>query len=175
MKRFLIGACALALAATAAGAQTASESRIRVSKEGRMPAVTQIRYAPDDSLYIVEARGQRDWYRADMTTCAGVDVAEARNIQIRAELYNPATMISPEQAKLIALCAVPGLIGSGEMNTTNGRPEYAISILPKGKQTYSKVIVDAQTGAVLSTKQFGGLRGVAGWIRESAERENNKP
>ena len=54
------------------------------------------------------------------------------------------------------------------------RAEYEIAIIPNGKKTYSKVIVDAQTGAVLSTKQFGGARGLAGWVRESLEHKQNK-
>lgn len=176
MRIALLATAALALAAPAVAAQsTTSETRIRVQKETAMPAVSHIHYDSSDSLYIVEGRRTGEWYRWNAANCPGVDVEEARNVQIRAELYNPATMISPEQAKLVALCAIPGQIGSGEMNMTNNRPEYAISIIPKGKQTYSKVIVDAQTGAVLSTKQFGGLRGVTGWIRESFEREQNKP
>jgi hypothetical protein len=58
---------------------------------------------------------------------------------------------------------------------SGNRAEYEIAIIPNGKKTYSKVIVDAQTGAVLSTKQFGGLRGVAGWARESLEHKQNTP
>jgi len=59
------------------------------------------------------------------------------------------------------------------MNVANGRTEYAIDIIPNHKKTHTKVIVDAQTGAVLSSKQFGGLRGLAGWVRESAEHKEN--
>ena len=69
---------------------------------------------------------------------------------------------------------MPGQIGSGEMNVANGRTEYAIDIIPNGKKTHTKVIVDAQTGAVLSSKQFGGLRGLTGWVRESFEHKENK-
>jgi hypothetical protein len=61
------------------------------------------------------------------------------------------------------------------MEVTDGRTEYEISIIPAGKETYSKVIVDAQTGAVLSTKQFGGVRGFTGWLRESWEHKRNTP
>ena len=62
------------------------------------------------------------------------------------------------------------------MNEANGRTEYAVDIIPNGKKTHTKVIVDAKTGAVLSSKQFGGLRGIVGWVRESAEhKENSKP
>jgi uncharacterized membrane protein YkoI len=110
------------------------------------------------------------------TVCSSVDVNAARAAKIKTDKYDAATMISPDSAKIIALCAVPGQIGSGEMNVANGRTEYAIDIIPNKKKTHAKVIVDAKTGAVLSSKQFGGLRGVAGWVRESAEhRKNAKP
>src|SRR4029078_463529 len=82
-------------------------------------------------------------------------------------------MISPDSAKIVALCAVPGQIGSGEMNTSGGRTVYEIAIIPNEKKTPRKVNVDAMTGAVLSSKQFGGLRGLAGWVRESAEHKDN--
>jgi hypothetical protein len=48
-----------------------------------------------------------------------------------------------------------------------------IDIIPNQKKTHTKVIIDAQTGAVLSSKQFGGLRGLTGWVRESAEHKTN--
>jgi len=115
------------------------------------------------------AQTEDEWYKAMGKTCSTVDVTAAKSIKIKADLYNAATMISPDSAKLIALCAVPGQIGSGEMNVADGRTEYAIDIIPNKKKTHTKVIVDAKTGAVLSSKQFGGLRGLAGWVRESAE------
>ena len=108
------------------------------------------------------------------TTCLGVaQTGEARKVAIKAELYAPG-MISADSAKAVALCAIPGQIGSGEMESNGSRTVYEISVLPKDKKTYSKVIVDAYTGQVLSTKQFGGLRGYLGFIRESAERKKNK-
>jgi uncharacterized membrane protein YkoI len=117
-----------------------------------------------------------EWYRATGKLCSTVDVSAAKSVEIKSDKYNAKTMISPDSAKLIALCAVPGQIGSGEMNVANGRTEYAVDIIPNGKKTHTKVIVDARTGAVLSSKQFGGLRGLAGWVRESAEhKENSKP
>lgn len=156
----------------AAGAQAqytpASDTRIRVQKDLPMTA-------EGDVDYIADARLAPEWYRPAGTTCTAVDVTEARTIQIKSDLYDAATMISPDSAKMIALCAVPGQIGSGEMEVRDGRTEYEISIIPAGKRTYTKVVVDAQTGAVLSTKQFGGLRGAAGWLRESFEHKQNKP
>ena len=113
------------------------------------------------------------WYIATGKICSRVDASAAKNVQIKSDKYDAATMISPDSAKFIALCAVPGQIGSGEMNVANGRTEYAIDIIPNHKKTHTKVIVDAHTGAVLSSKQFGGLRGVAGWVQESAEHKKN--
>ena len=118
--------------------------------------------------------GAQEWYVPTGTTCSSTDVSAARAVNIKTDkYYNASTMISPDSAKLIALCAVPGQIGSGEMNVADGRTEYAIDVIPNKKKTHTKVIVDAQTGAVLSSKQFGGFRGLAGWVRESAEHKKN--
>ena len=114
------------------------------------------------------------YYEPAGTTCQGVaQNGEARKVAIKTELYAPG-MISADSAKAIALCWVPGQIGSGEMESNGARTVYEISVLPKDKKTYSKVIIDANTGQVLSTKQFGGLRGYLGFVRESAERKKNK-
>lgn len=166
----------LAFAAVPAFAQTTSDARIRVTKESNGSVTSHITYMPNDSLYIAQARASGEWYMpVNSTTCANVDLGNSADVQMKTDLYNASTMISPDDAKRVALCAIPGQIGSGEMNMTNGRPEYAISVIPNGKRTYSKVIVDAQTGAVLSTKQFGGLRGLTGWARESMEHKTNTP
>ena len=117
----------------------------------------------------------KSWYKATGKTCSTVDATAAKEVNIKTDLYKPGMMISPDSAKIIALCAVPGQIGSGEMNVANGRTEYAIDIIPNKKQTHTKVIVDAKTGAVLSSKQFGGVRGLVGWVRESQEHKANRP
>jgi len=115
-----------------------------------------------------------EWYRPVGTVCSTVDVNAAKAVEIKSDLFKPdAGMITPDSAKIVALCAVPGQIGSGEMNVDNGITEYAIDIIPNGKKTHAKVIVDANTGAVLSSKQFGGLRGLAGWVRESSDHKAN--
>jgi len=114
------------------------------------------------------------WYKPTGKICSTVDAAAAKEVNIKTDLYKPG-MITPDSAKLIALCAVPGQIGSGEMNMANGQANYAIDIIPNGKQTHTKVIVDAKTGAVLSSKQFGGVRGLVGWVRESQEHKANRP
>jgi uncharacterized membrane protein YkoI len=159
-----------------AEAQTAtSDTRIRVQKDWVATAEGDVAFAPNLDTDISDARLAREWYLPASTTCSGVDMEEVRTVSIESDLYNPNTMISPDSAKFVALCAVPGQIGSGEMELTDGRTEYEIAIIPAGKRTFTKVIIDAQTGAVLSTKQFGGVRGFAGWLRESAEHRQNKP
>jgi uncharacterized membrane protein YkoI len=120
------------------------------------------------------ARAQQgEWYRPAEKTCATTDVSAARDVSIKTNYYDEKRMISPTRAKLIALCVVPGQIGSGEMNMADGRAQYAIDIIPDKKQTHTKVVIDAQTGAVLSSKQFGGLRGKVGWLKESWEHKEN--
>lgn len=114
----------------------------------------------------------QEWYRAKH--CASYDTAAVRQVTIKSNLYKAnAGMISPDSAKALAVCAVPGQVTSGEMETENGMTHYAITVIPNKKKTNTKVIIDAQTGAVMSSKQFGGLRGVAGWVRESAEHKAN--
>ena len=128
-------------------------------------------------LVVVSAAGaraqQEEWYRPAAQTCATTDVSAAREVSIKTDLYDANKMISPDRAKLIALCVVPGQIGSGEMNLADGRAQYAIDIIPDKQKTHTKVIIDAQTGAVLSSKEFGGLRGKIGWLRESWEHKEN--
>lgn len=162
----LKAAALLAMSALAATAQdTTSKVRPPIKKDtARAAAGTLI---PEDSLSM-------EWYKPIGTTCSTVDVSAAKAVAIKSDLYKADSgMISPDSAKVLALCAVPGQIGSGEMNTDNGRTQYAIDIIPNQKKTHTKVVIDAKTGAVLSSKQFGGLRGLAGWVRESAEHKTN--
>jgi len=167
MKRNIMIAAALCLAAVVnAAAQDTSSVRPK---------------PPKDTSKIVQSAGDvlldtiPEWYIPMGKTCSTVDATAAKAVTIKSELYKAdAGMISPDSAKIVALCAVPGQIGSGEMNTSGGRTVYEIDIIPNEKKTHTKVNVDAMTGAVLSSKQFGGLRGLAGWVRESAEHKMNK-
>src|SRR5262249_25559395 len=70
--------------------------------------------------------------------------------------------------------AIPGKITSGEMHAENGRTMYEVSLIPDRRSVNAKVIVDANTGEVLSAKTYGGLRGLAGFLRENVERDMNK-
>ena len=160
MKRTVVAAALTLVGALSVGAQDTSQVK---TKKDSAAGVVMV-----DTLVI-------EWYKPTGTTCSTVDVAAAKAITIKSDLYKAdAGMISPDSAKVLALCAVPGQIGSGEMNVTNGITEYAIDIIPNEKKTHTKVVIDANTGAVLSSKQFGGLRGLAGWVRESSEHKMNK-
>ena len=175
MKRWLNLTVALVLVGGAAQAQATSDQRIPMHKDVQMSSGGDVVLTPSaDSADIAAARAGGYWFKAP-SSCMSTDLGEAANVQMKTDLYDSTTMISPDMAKRVALCAVPGQIGSGEMNMSGNRAEYEIAIIPNGKKTYSKVIVDAQTGAVLSTKQFGGARGFAGWIRESFEHKQNTP
>jgi peptidase YpeB-like protein len=177
MKLTIFTAAALALAGTTGlQAQVTSTTRIPIQKEAPSTSGTAngTLYTPDTS-YMTMPDTIAEWYSPTATTCSTVDPAAAAAVQIKSDMYDANTMISPDSAKIVALCAVPGQIGSGEMNMTNGRANYAVDIIPNGKKTHTKVIVDAQTGAVLSSKQFGGLRGLSGWVRESWEHKKNTP
>lgn len=163
----LAGAVAFAFGATTAEAQT-----IAVMKD----------YRSSVSSTTTTSGGDIDWtgplgYTLRPGTapvyCSPADEAEAAKVAIKTDLYRPG-MITDLQAKAIALCAVPGQISSGEMETRDGRTVYQITVLPNEKQTHSKVEVDAYTGEVVNAKQFGGLRGLAGYLRESVERSRNK-
>ncbi len=106
-------------------------------------------------------------------TAAKAAVKEPVRIEIKAGLEGRAH-VTPDSAKAIALARVPGQIAGGELHQENGRLVYDIKVLPEKKKTYTKVNIDAHTGAVISVKQFGGVRGAAGYVRESAARKRNK-
>ena len=164
MKKSIMVAAALTLAAAvAASAQDTSKVK---PKDSTKVTITS-NGALGDTIVA-------EWYIPTGAVCSSVDVSKAKDVTIKSDLYKAdAGMISPDSAKLVALCAVPGQIGSGEMEMSDGRTTYAIDIIPNDKKTHAKVVIDANTGAVLSSKQFGGLRGLAGWVRESAEHKNN--
>lgn len=172
-----VGATAalLVVGALGAQAQTTSSTRIPIHKDYNTGTASgTLETTSTYGTYMPDTIAGPIYYTpASTATCSSVDAAAANAVSIKTDLYNSATMISPDSAKFIALCAVPGQIGSGEMNVANGRTNYAIDIIPNGKKTHTKVIVDANTGAVLSTKQFGGVRGATGWIRESLEHRKN--
>lgn len=158
---------ALALGTSPLYAQAQPDTRIPISKDGRVTSMSSGDVEWNGPLGYTLRPGTAPVY------CAAGDPEEVGKVAIKSDLYTT-SMISPEQAKALALCAVPGQLSSGEMETNNGRTVYQITVLPTGKQTHSKVEIDASTGEVINAKQFGGLRGLAGYLRESAERKQNK-
>ena len=172
MKRFALLAAVATLAisatATSAQAQAQSDTRIPISKDGARITTTS-----SGDIEYTGPLGYRLRPGGAPVYCAPNDAAEVARVSIKSDLYTSA-MITPEQAKALALCAVPGQLSSGEMQVNNGRTVYEIALLPTDKKTYSKVEIDAMTGEIINAKQFGGLRGLAGFLRESTERKNNK-
>jgi uncharacterized membrane protein YkoI len=163
-----IATLAVGATANSAQAQAQSDRRIPINKDN--PTVTT---TSSGDVEYTGPLGYRLRPGGQPIYCAPNDAAEVARVEIKSDLYT-SSMISPAQAKAIALCAVPGQISSGEMQVNNGRTVYEIALLPTDKKTYSKVEIDAMTGEIINAKQFGGLRGLAGFLRESAERKNNK-
>jgi hypothetical protein len=175
MKMTMLASAALMIAGAAGLTAQTTRSARRIPIEKDRPAPAVMPNTTDTTAQSVGTTSQ-EWYSPTGTTCSTVDRSAAAAVKIKSDLYQSGTMISPDSAKIVALCAVPGQIGSGEMNVSGGRTAYAVDIIPNGKKTHTKVIVDAQSGAVLSSKQFGGLRGLTGWARESLEhKKNSKP
>jgi uncharacterized membrane protein YkoI len=102
-----------------------------------------------------------------LAEAAKIDVKDKHNLLSQ-------TRITPTRAKEIALIRVPGQISSAELSKNGTRIVYDIKLLPTDKKTYSGVTIDAVTGEVIGVKQFGGVRGAAGYARESADRKKNK-
>lgn len=163
-----IATLAVGATANSAQAQAQSDRRIPINKDN--PTVTT---TSSGDVEYTGPLGYRLRPGGQPIYCAPNDAAEVARVEIKSDLYTT-SMISPAQAKAIALCAVPGQISSGEMQVNNGRTVYEIALLPTDKKTYSKVEIDATTGEIINAKQFGGLRGLAGFLRESAERKTNK-
>jgi uncharacterized membrane protein YkoI len=111
--------------------------------------------------------------KVSSATVAKVAVDEPARIEIKAGTEGRAR-VSPNRAKAIALARVPGQIAGGELTDEDGRLVYNIKVLPEKKKTWSRVIIDARTGRVLSVKQYGGIRGAVGYVRESGSRKRNK-
>lgn len=182
MNKFtLITVASLALGGavnTAVAQSTTSDRRIPISKDAGTTTQTT-----SNGTVSSTSTGDIDWTGPlgytlrpgrNAVYCHPNDAAEVARVQIKTDNYNSATMISPEQAKAVALCAVPGQLSSGTIENANGRNVYLIDVLPTDKKTATRVEVDAATGEVTNAKQYGGLRGLAAFLRESAARKNNK-
>lgn len=105
--------------------------------------------------------------RAAAREAAKIAVKDKDNLMSQAH-------VSGARAKEIALLRVPGKISTAELHMKDDRLVYDIKIIPDRKKTYTGVSIDAHTGAIIGVKQFGGVRGAAGYARESAERKVDK-
>lgn len=183
-----VASLALGAAVNSAVAQT-STTRIPISKDAGTTSTTSTTSTTtttsttSNGAVSSTSSGNIDWTGplgytlrpgGNAVYCAPNDAAEVARVQIKTDNYNSATMISPEQAKALALCAVPGQLASGSIENANGRNVYRIDVLPTDKKTATRVEIDAATGEVVNAKQYGGLRGLAAYLRESAARKNNK-
>lgn len=168
MKQTIMVAAAISIAAaTVASAQDTMRVKPKDSTKVTQTTITSNGDVTDTT--------KAEWWVPTGAVCSTVDVNAAKAIPVKSDLYKAdAGMISPDSAKIVALCAVPGQIGSGKMEMADGRTTYKIDIIPNDKKTHTDVVIDANTGAVLYSKQFGGLRGLAGWVRESAQHKMNK-
>lgn len=97
-----------------------------------------------------------------------VDVVGIAPVTIKSNLYG-AGMISADSVTFLALCAVPGRIRSGEMHQVAGRTLYEVRIIPERGTTHATVLVDANTGEVLSSRTYGGRRALAAYLRDTVE------
>src|SRR4051812_15016736 len=116
----------LLIGAVAQAQATTSDRHIPVRKEMGSAGDVQLTPSATDSADIAAARSAGNWYRPSSTACSSTDLGEAAKVQMQTNLYDPATMIAPDSAKKIALCAIPGQIGSGEMNKSGNGAEYEI-------------------------------------------------
>ncbi|HWJ44561.1 MAG: hypothetical protein HOQ17_05080 [Gemmatimonadaceae bacterium] len=175
-KLALITVASLALggAVNTAVAQSTSDRRIPISKDAGTTTTSNGTVSSMSDIDFTGPLGYRLRPGRSAVYCGANDAAEVARVQIKTDNYNSTTMISPEQAKAVALCAVPGQLSSGSIENANGRNVYEIDVLPTDKKTATKVEIDAATGEVINAKQYGGLRGLAAFLRESAERKNNK-
>jgi hypothetical protein len=164
-----LAAMTLVVGAAAAGAQDTTKPRDTTTKTTK---ITQT--SAGDVIIWQGPLGYTLRPNLAPVYCGAGDSTEVAKVQIKTENYDAMTMISPEQAKALALCAVPGQISGGEFNVKDGKAVYDITLLPTDKKTYTKIQIDAATGEVLNAKQFGGLRGLAGFLRESSDRKANK-
>ena len=112
---------------------------------------------------------------ADSLQRARHNAEEAAKIKVKDKdnLVGQAT-ITPTRAAEIALAKVPGQLASNELKREDGRLVYDLKVLPDRKKTYTGIQVDGMTGDVLGMKQFGGVRGAAGYVRENADRKAHK-
>jgi hypothetical protein len=170
---------AVTTAISHADAQVSPTSTSRISKDPVSSTPTITMTSPGDvrltpwSLPAAEFNADLEPVAVPTGCAARINPADVSRVTIKSDLYRTG-MVSPDSAKFLALCAIPGQVTSGEMHAQNGRTMYEVTLIPDRRSVNAKVIIDANTGEVLSSKTYGGLRGLAGFLRENVERQENK-
>jgi hypothetical protein len=95
---------------------------------------------------------------AALPTLAGAQQAKL-NVEGNKKLLSEAK-INPDSAAAIAVAKVPGTSASSAKIEREGKSlVYSVSLLKPGSKDVDRVWVDANTGAVMKTKHYGGVSG----------------
>ena len=97
---------------------------------------------------------------AALPTIAGAQQAASKlNVEGNKKLLSEAK-INPDSAASIATAKVPGTSASTAKIEKEGKGlVYTVSLLKPGSKEVDRVWVDANTGAVMKTKHYGGISG----------------
>ena len=95
---------------------------------------------------------------AALPTLAGAQQAKL-NVEGNKKLLSEAK-INPDSAAAIAVAKMPGTSASSAKIEKEGKGlVYSVSLLKPGSKGVDRVWVDANTGAVMKTKHYGGVSG----------------
>ena len=95
---------------------------------------------------------------AALPALAGAQQAKL-NVEGNKKLLSEAK-INPDSAAAIAVAKVPGTSASSAKIEREGKSlVYSVSLLKPGSKDVDRVWVDANTGAVMKTKHYGGVSG----------------
>jgi hypothetical protein len=95
---------------------------------------------------------------ASLPSLAGAQQAKL-NVEGNKKLLSEAK-INPDSAAAIATAKVPGTSASSAKIEKEGKSlVYEVSLLKPGSKDVDRVWVDANTGAVMKTKHYGGVSG----------------
>ena len=116
---------------------------------------------------------------AALPTLAGAQQATSKlNVEGNKKLLSEAK-INPDSAAAIATAKVPGTSASTAKIEKEGKAlVYSVSLLKPGSKGVDRVWVDANTGAVMKAKHYGGVSGrmrhshQAHEAKEAAEKKN---
>jgi len=107
---------------------------------------------------------------AAVPTLAGAQqTASKLNVEGNKKLLSEAK-INPDSAAAIATAKVPGTSASTAKIEKEGKGlVYTVSLLKPGSKEVDRVWVDANTGAVMKTKHYGGISGRVRYSHQAHE------